>query len=105
MIRKTTKKVLKEVEEVDGEVITCDVCKKEIRYTETSSMGPVGRYYKIKTGHYDWGNDSCDSIEYEDACCDECLTKYTQKWLKNTDVVKSKTAYIEIHKATHLRKG
>lgn len=105
MIKKITKKVLKEVEEIESEVIICDVCGKELRYTQKTFMGSVAEYYKITTGHYDWGNDSCESIEHKDACCDECLSIFTQKWLKNSDVIASNTAYIEIHKARHLRKA
>lgn len=105
MIKQITKKVVKEVREVVDEVIICDICHKELRYTESCVMGPVARYYKIVTGHHDWGNDSCDSVDHNDACCDECLSRFIQDWLKNDDVVHSNTAYIEIYKATHLRKG
>ncbi len=105
MIKRITKKVIKEVMEVESEVIVCNICGKEINYDEKTLMGPVGRYYRIKTGHYDWCNDSCESIEYTDACCDECLSKFTQKWLKNENVIRSNTAYIEIHKESHTKKG
>lgn len=105
MIKRITKKVFKEVMEVESEVIVCNICGKEINYDEKSLTGPVGRYYQIKTGHHDWGNDSCESVEYTDACCDECLSKFTQKWLKDEDVIRSNTAYIEIYKKSHLRKG
>lgn len=44
----------------------CDICRKEI------------------TGHYDWGNDSCASIENLDVCSVECLNtvfdNYRKRW-------------------------
>lgn len=106
MIKKITKKVLKEVEEVENEVIICDVCGKELQYVHTAFVPiPVAVYYKITTGHNDWCNDSCESIDHKDACCDECLSRFTQEWLQNAEVIESNTAYIEIHKARHWRKG
>lgn len=104
MIKKTTKKVLKEVEEVESEVIVCDVCDKELQYAQTEFVSPVAVYYKITTGHHDWFNDSCDSINHKDACCDECLLKFTQEWFQNAEVIESNTAYIEIHKARHWKR-
>lgn len=98
MLKKTTKKVLKEVEELESAVIVCDVCGKELQYAQTKFVSPVAVYYEITTGHHDWGNDSCESIEHKDACCDECLSRFIQEWLQNADVIESNTAYIDIRK-------
>ena len=108
MIKNVTQKVMKEVEETVSSVGICDVCGKEFNYE--SKFARFGRgdkiasYYHIVTGHYDWGNDSCESREGRDACCNECLSKFTQEWLKNKDVISSSTAYIEINKDTHVLK-
>lgn len=106
MIKKITKKVIKEVEETISSVGVCDVCGKEFNYYEEGfNKTKRAHYYHIVTGHYDWGNDSCDSIESKDACSDECLSRFTQEWLKNKDVIRSDTAYIEINKKTHIYIG
>ena len=42
----------------------CDICGKFI---------DSGYIYDISFGHYDWGNDSHESLEYIHACSDECL--------------------------------
>lgn len=104
MIKKITKKVMKEVEETVSSVGICDICGKEFNYKSWYCGDKIASYYRIKTGHYDWGNDSCDSIENKDACCDECLSRFTQEWLKDKDVIRSATAYIEINKDTHVLK-
>lgn len=108
MIKKITQKVMKEVEEVVSSVGICDICGKEFKYEPIYpklNRRKTASYYHIKTGHYDWGNDSCESIDNKDACCDECLLRFTQEWLKNKDVINSNTAYIEINKDSHVLKG
>ena len=45
----------------------CDVCRKVM---------DKGYYFRVITGHYDWGNDSCDSVEDFDICSQECLAGY-----------------------------
>ena len=102
MIRKITRKVMKEVEETVSSVGICDICGKEFNYVPWLGKEKRASYYHIRTGNYDWGNDSCDSVESRDACCDECLSRFTQEWLKNEDVIGSNTAYIEINKARHI---
>lgn len=105
MIKTITKKVLKEVVEVESEIGICDICGKDFKYEKWIGKDKVARYYHIRTGHLDWGNDSCESVESRDACCEECLSKFTQEWLKDPDVVSSDTAYIEINKDRHFLKG
>lgn len=66
--------------EVTG--VRCDICGKLI---------PVGRYpfdehkyYDVMTGHNDWGNDSCESIEHHDICPD-CLVGFVADYFKNNE--------------------
>ncbi len=59
--------------EVKKEIgVVCDECGKEISET----------YYEVVTGHYDWGNDSVDSVDSEDICCLECLEKNQKKYFE-----------------------
>lgn len=99
MIKKITRKVMREVEETVSSVGICDICGEKFNY---DTRYRIASYYHIVTGHNDWGNDSCESVESRDACCDECLSIFTQEWLKNEDVIRSNTAYIEIKKARHI---
>lgn len=101
MIKKITRKVMKEVEETVSSVGICDMCGKEFNYEEGLTKVKRAYYYQILTGHHDWGNDSCDSMQYTDACCDECLLRFIQNWLQDKDVIRSHTAYIEINKQKH----
>lgn len=49
------------------------------------------KYFEVTTGHHDWGNDSCDSIEHKDICPD-CIGKVSLDYLTSA----SGTQYIEI---------
>lgn len=104
MIKKITRKVMKEVEETVSSVGICDICGKEFNYEPWHFGKKMASYYRITTGHHDWGNDSCESVDSKDACCDECLSRFTQEWLKDKDVICSNTAYIEINKDMHVLK-
>ena len=104
MIKRITQKVMREVEETVSSVGICDICSKEFNYEPWLRGEKRASYYHIITGHNDWGNDSCESVESNDACCDECLSRFTQEWLKDEDVIRSNTAYIEIHKDRHFLK-
>lgn len=58
--------------------IKCDVCgkvtpAKQGRFKETE-------YYEVTTGHHDWGNDSCDSIETRDVC-PACVGQFATEYL------------------------
>ena len=103
MINKITKKVVKEVEQVVSEEFVCDVCGKKGNYKSSTNRYEKTIYYRITTGHYDWGNDSCDSIENKDACCTDCLLKILSEWLNDRDVKCSDSAYIHIDKECHTR--
>ena len=84
----------KEIREIDvcveGDLV-CDNCDKHI-----DIMKQKGTYYSILSGHREWGNDSCDSIEELDACCDECLIALVNRWLEKWKGYN--TAYINIER-------
>lgn len=63
----------------------CDICSKEI----------TGPFWHVTTGHNDWGNDSCESIESFDVCSVECLGKVFDNYCKESNVI-CNTEYIEI---------
>ena len=58
--------------------IQCDICKERILDTG-GPIKPV--YYRVTTGHTDWGNDSCESIENYDVC-PHCLTKFMEGYFE-----------------------
>jgi len=70
----------------------CDCCGGEIK-----EYKPIDRngYFRITTGHRDWGNDSRDSIEFKDACSVECARTAIESYLKDKS---SLTSYIEIER-------
>lgn len=58
--------------------VKCDICGKIVpagKYGQKDSM-----YYKVTTGHHDWGNDSVDSIEHMDVC-QECVLPFIGDYL------------------------
>ena len=102
MFEKITNKVKKEVEvdEVVGERFICDECGKEVQFYITGHKTYADlEYYDVTTGHDDWGNDSCDSIEHNGYCCADCLRKAFDKWVEENE--HSSTAYFEIHKEVY----
>lgn len=64
----------------------CDVCNKRIEHKSN--------YYTLSTGHYDWGNDSCESIENFDICSGDCLKLKLQEYIDDTQ--KSNTHYFNV---------
>jgi len=68
------KKVWKEVSVCEEGELTCDACGKVIDILKQDKI-----YYHINSGHYEWGNDSIDSINDEDACCEECMINLVRK--------------------------
>lgn len=81
---------VKEVSVVQSTLVkvVCDICKKDIDWSRF--------YYKVTTGHYDWGNDSCDSVEDKDICSNECLEKEFHLYLESKD----HTRYINVQRDT-----
>lgn len=80
--------------------IKCDICgkiiKEEIDKTPTGAAFKTKRYYYVRTGHDDWGNDSVDSIESFDVCSEECLSKKFNEYIENTPVNEYGSNYIEV---------
>lgn len=77
---------------IEGDFV-CDSCGKHLDITKQN-----GTYYSVLSGHHDWGNDSPDSMEELDACCDECLTALVNEWLEQWKGYP--TAYIDIRRAS-----
>ncbi len=73
--------VTEEIRRVTG--IKCDICGEIV---------PIyGKYFRVTTGHHEWGNDSVDSIKAKDIC-PGCIGKFVTEYLTdNCD-----TAYIDI---------
>lgn len=86
-------KVIKRLEKRSVVVgIVCDICGKPIPPSQRYELKP---FYKITTGHFDWGNDSCDSVETKDACSPACAIKLAAKYLNDTYSGQN-SAYIQI---------
>lgn len=86
------KKELREVNVCEEGDWVCDNCGKHLDIKKQKR----GTYYSILSGHNEWGNDSRDSIEDLDACCDACLIALVKRWLKKWE--NYPTAYIEINR-------
>lgn len=83
------------VEEKTEYIITCkcDKCKKVISkvygkefnklYPPLNALKRVS-FYEVTTGHHDWGNDSCDSICYDDICPD-CIGKIYKEYIEHSE--------------------
>lgn len=83
-------------EKVRREKVTsrvCDICAKTV---------DPSNYFRITTSHMDWGNDSCDSYDYYDACCPECLLEFTESYVKQAYEDKYNTRCIKIEHKRHL---
>lgn len=101
MVRNIEKEVTVTEKRAIGKQIYCDACEKLIFDTQDIDTyhdphrHPT-QYWEVTTGHYDWGNDSCDSVETRQYCSKECLTKAFDQYLKRTeDMINSE--YFEIH--------
>ena len=68
----------------------CDVVVPVYNYREPDKS----MYYRVMTGHHDWGNDSCDSIDHLDIC-PKCINEFTTEYLNN---IEYRTSYIEIQR-------
>lgn len=76
--------------------LICDCCGKEV---ENKSY-----YWRVCTGHNDWGNDSVDSIESYDLCSDECFKKTIDEFLGegyDTPYIDAET--MRYFKSTYMR--
>lgn len=70
---KWTKKTV-EVDVCVGGDLICDNCGKKLDVTDKK-----GSFYLVNSGHHEWGNDSVDSFNEEDACCEECMVALVKK--------------------------
>jgi len=83
-MKKLAKEATKVVYRVKRKVIgvECDVCNRLI--TPCSFLDSKSRYFEVMTGHHDWGNDSCESIEHRDIC-PECISEFVKGYVQNAD--------------------
>lgn len=89
-----TKTYTKREKVLTSEKRYCDVCKKEI----------TGHFWEITTGHYDWGNDSVDSVENKDCCSIECLGEEFGHYLtRSNGVLNSEYISVEHCKTSGVR--
>ena len=72
--------------------VECDICKDVIPVKSLSHSNSEHRYFEVPTGHYDWGNDSCDSVETRDIC-PKCISKFIEEYLRDC----SDTAHLQLH--------
>lgn len=86
ILSETTETVVKIKRKVTG--IKCDICEKIIPV----NRGRESMYFEVYTGHNDWGNDSCESLETKDVCPD-CINKFTTEYLQHAP---GTSRYIEI---------
>jgi hypothetical protein len=64
------------------EGVECDICKKFIPARPWRQ--PESKYFRVTTGHNDWGNDSIESIEHYDIC-PNCINKFMTDYISDTD--------------------
>lgn len=91
ILSKDSKKVVYETTRA-LEGIRCDVCKKIIpinRIRKHESM-----YYEVMTGHNDWGNDSYESIRWQDIC-PNCISGFMCDYVEKTAY---NSAYLEVNR-------
>jgi hypothetical protein len=75
--------------------VKCDVCGRIIEPPSKANRYDWMnyKYYEVTTGHHDWGNDSCESIEQHDICTD-CIGKFVTEYLGSKEA--NRSGYIEI---------
>ena len=86
-----------ETKVVESTDIICDECNTTIaHYTEDGTVykSYFDDYYDVVTGHFDWGNDSRESVK-ELNICPQCLDKMIEAY-KRRSLGRYNTEYIEI---------
>lgn len=73
-----------------GKTLCCDICKKEIAKRKG--------YWTLVTGHNDWGNDSCESVEHFDVCSQICLMNKFAEYIDESDKDNNNTMYFEVER-------
>jgi hypothetical protein len=85
---KSNSEIKKKVTRVEtlkcGERILCDCCGKVI-FDENVKGNPHEDvpYWKVETGHYDYGDESYEDDQFLDICSPECLRKTMEEYIKN----------------------
>lgn len=95
MIERITEKRLVEQEVTVRGLCTCDICGKTIYEIVDDKHGKHDEYWSLTTGHNDWYNDSCESIETFDLCSKECCIKALEKYLDEYSGSRN-TGYFEL---------
>ena len=73
--------------------VKCDCCGATTDYGyQHITNQPL--WHHFASGHYDWDNDSCDSVETFDVCSVECYWKTVKTLLLELEDYKG-TAYID----------
>ena len=83
MIKTEVKEVIvKKEKEI---AIICDKCGKLIANEQEmdSDRRKGGYYYHVTTSHGDWGNDSHESLEWNDFCSTECMLDFFNKYIES----------------------
>lgn len=86
--------------EVKTHTVTERVCIKETMHCDVchNVIDDNGPYWELTTGHYDWGNDSCDSIEHFDICSEACLRAKFDEYVRESGASEYNTMYFEVEK-------
>ena len=74
---KETKEITEEVTHkvVTVKALKCDCCGKKFK----------GKFWKLTTHHYDWGNDSVDSYYNMDLCSPTCVRKQLKEYFEECE--------------------
>ena len=81
----------------------CDVCGAAI--VPDAKANGAYNYFKVTTHHYDWGNDSVDSLERFDLCGPGCVMAFTEKYVQGAYDEPVNTKAIEIEHVRTLQSG
>lgn len=92
---------IKKEYEVKTHTVTERVCTKSTVYCDIcdSVIDEYNGYWELTTGHHDWGNDSCDSIEHFDICSEDCLRKKFDEYVRESGKDDWNTMYFEVRRA------
>ena len=87
--------------EVITHTVTEEVCIKETMHCDVCNVviDTNKGCWELTTGHYDWGNDSIDSIEYLDICSEDCLREKFDEYIKESGKNSWNTMYFKVERA------
>ena len=77
---------IKKEYEIKTHTVTEKVCVKETMHCDVCNgvMDDNEAHYELTTGHHDWGNDSCESIEHFDICSEVCLREKFDQYVRES---------------------